>query len=264
MTEGAMDGDGAREVSQGIGGEGGHACAPPTTVLSARGLELTYGLTPALRGVDLDVRQGEVLAVTGPSGSGKSSLLLCLAGVLKPDMGTVRFGERVISAESEKVRSRLRREEFGVLFQFGQLVEELPAVENVALPLLLGRMRRAEALDRAQTWLHRFGVGDVADHRPGQMSGGQAQRVAVARAMVAEPAVLFADEPTGALDSIAAEEVLAALVEAARDHGTTVVLVTHEARVAAYCDRDVEVRDGRLAGGTVAAVGSPVAVRARS
>lgn len=219
------------------------------TVLKARGLTLAYGLTPALRGIDLDVRHGEILAVTGPSGSGKSSLLLCLAGVLAPDAGTVEFGERVISAESEAARSRLRREQFGVLFQFGQLVEELPAVENVALPLLLGGMKRAEAFDRAQSWLHRFGVGDQADHRPGQMSGGQAQRVAVARAMVTEPAVLFADEPTGALDSMAAEQVMTAIAETARETGTTVVLVSHEARVAAYGDRDIEVRDGRLSGG---------------
>ena len=225
-------------------------------VLGARGLTMDYGLTPALRGVDLDVRRGEILAVTGPSGSGKSSLLLCLAGVLVPDAGTVTFGERVISAEGEAARSRLRREQFGVLFQFGQLVEELPAVENVALPLLLGGMKRAEAFDRAQSWLQRFGVAANADQRPGQMSGGQAQRVAVARAMVTEPVVLFADEPTGALDSIAAEQVMGAIAETARETGTTVVLVTHEARVAAYGDRDIEVRDGQVASGTVVGSGA--------
>ena len=214
--------------------------------LIARGLRLDYGRTAALRGVDLTVGRGEVLAVTGRSGSGKSTLLLCLAGVIAPDAGEVIWGERTISAEREKERSALRRSDFGVLFQYGQLVEELTALDNVALPLLLGGTPRASAESVARSWLDRFGVGELAGARPKQMSGGQGQLVAVARALVTEPAVLFADEPTGALDSLAGEAVMAAVVETARDQGTTVVLVTHDHRVAAYGDREVEMRDGLL------------------
>ena len=213
-------------------------------VLGARGLVLDYGHRSALRGVDLRVEPGEILAVTGLSGSGKSSLLLCLAGVLVPDAGEVRRGDRVVSALPEKERSALRRSEFGVLFQYGQLVTELTALDNVALPLLLGGTPRPSAEEVARSWLDRFGVAGLAGARPHEMSGGQAQLVAVARALVTEPAVLFADEPTGALDSLAGEDVMAALIETVRDQGTSVVLVTHDARVAAYGDREVEVRDG--------------------
>lgn len=131
-----------------------------------------------------------------------------------------------------------------MLFQFGQLVPELTAAENVALPLLLGGARRREALTAAEGWLDRFGVADLADKRPGQVSGGQQQRIAVARALVTEPRVLFADEPTGALDSLSGEQVLTQLVRVARQAGTTVVLVTHDAQVAAYAEREVVVRDG--------------------
>ena len=219
-----------------------------TAVLSATGVRRDYGRTPALRGVDLTVRPGEVLAVTGRSGSGKSTLLLCLSGVLTPDEGEVRWGDRVVSAASERERSALRRQEFGVLFQYGQLVGELTGLDNVALPLLLGGTPRASAESVARSWLERFGVGELAGARPRHMSGGQTQLVAVARALVAEPAVVFADEPTGALDSLTGEAVMTALVETARDQGTTVVLVTHDHTVAAYGDREVEMRDGVLVG----------------
>lgn len=217
------------------------------TMLRARSLVVSYGHTPALRGITLDVCRGEILAVTGPSGSGKSTLLLALAGILVPDAGEVWLGERRISAESEASRSRLRREQFGVLFQFGQLVPELTAAENVALPLLLSGRRRSPAVTAATTWLDRFGVADLAKVRPPEMSGGQAQRVAVARAMVTEPEVLFADEPTGALDALAGEQVMAQLVRVAREASTTVLLVTHDARVAAYAEREVQMQDGTLA-----------------
>lgn len=220
--------------------------AAPATALSARSLVVSYGRTPALRGVSLDLGRGEILALTGASGSGKSTLLLCLAGILTPDVGEVQFRDRCISAESEASRSRLRRSVFGVLFQFGQLVPELTAAENVALPLLLAGRRRRSAVTAARTWLERFGVEELADIRPPEMSGGQAQRVAVARAMVTEPEVLFADEPTGALDSLAGEQVMTQLVRVAREADTTVVLVTHDASIAAYGDREVQLRDGAL------------------
>ncbi len=213
-------------------------------VLTARSLVKSYGNSPALRGVSLSAARGDVLAITGPSGSGKSTLLLCLAGILRPDAGEVRFGGRRIDTEDEATRSRLRRREFGVLFQFGQVVPELTAQENVALPLLLSGVRRREAMTAARSWLDRFGVAELAAQRPPQMSGGQAQRVAVARAMVTEPEVLFADEPTGALDSLAGEQVLEQLTRVAREAGTTVLLVTHDAKVAAYADREIVIRDG--------------------
>ncbi len=222
-------------------------------VLIARSVVRAYGDTPAVRGVGLHVERGEILTVTGPSGSGKSTLLLCLAGVLRPDAGDVvlraRDGaERVVSGESESARSRLRRPRFGVLFQFGQLVPELTAAENVALPLLLEGSKRRPALTVARDWLGRFDVADLAGTRPSEMSGGQAQRVAVARAMVTEPEVLFADEPTGALDTVSGDRVLGQLVRVVREAGTSVVLVTHDARVAAHGDREVVVRDGLVAG----------------
>jgi putative ABC transport system ATP-binding protein len=179
-----------------------------------------------------------------------------LAGILRPDAGEVSFAGRRIDTESESVRSALRRREFGVLFQFGQLVPEMTAAENVGLPLLLSGVRRREAMTAARLWLDRFGVADLADQRPPEMSGGQAQRVAVARALVTEPEVLFADEPTGALDTFAGEQVLVQLTRVAREAGTTVLLVTHDAQVAAYADREVVIRDGVVDGDVVPASSS--------
>jgi putative ABC transport system ATP-binding protein len=220
---------------------------PDRAVLSGRSLVKSYGTNaPALRGASVELGHGEILAVTGPSGSGKSTLLLCLAGVLRPDGGEVHFAGRRIDTESETARSRLRRREFGVLFQFGQLIAEMTAAENVALPLLLSGARRRQAMEIAHECLRRFGVEDVADKLPTQMSGGQSQRVAVARAVVTEPAVLFADEPTGALDTVSGEQVMTELVRVARETATAVLLVTHDARVAAYGDREIVVRDGRV------------------
>jgi len=216
--------------------------SPP--MLTATGLHKNFGPVPALRGAGLTVEAGEVLAVMGPSGSGKSTLLHCLAGILRVDAGTVTYREQDLGLWSEAARSRLRRTEFGVLFQFGQLVPELTAVENVALPLLLAGTGRREARQTALDWLDRLGVAEFAEQRPGTMSGGQQQRCATARALVTEPRVLFADEPTGALDVLTGEQVLGQIVRVAREQGTAVVLVTHEASVAAYADREVALRDG--------------------
>ncbi|MFF8772021.1 ABC transporter ATP-binding protein [Kitasatospora sp. NPDC015120] len=216
-----------------------------TPLIEAHDLELAFGETPALRGAGLAAEAGEVLAVMGASGSGKSTLLHCLAGILVPDAGEVRFDGQRIDTLDENRRSALRRDRFGFVFQFGQLVPELTAEENVALPLLLGGVRRAAALAEARPWFARLGLDGLERRRSGELSGGQAQRVALARGLVTRPRVLFADEPTGALDSLTGEQVMALMVAAARDHGTTVVLVTHEPRVAAYADREVMVRDGR-------------------
>jgi putative ABC transport system ATP-binding protein len=215
-------------------------------LVEARDVVLSFGPTPALQGASLAVVRGEIVAVMGPSGSGKTTLLHCLAGILTPDPGEIRFAGRRIDTLGEAERSRLRRERFGFVFQFGQLVPELTAEENVALPLLLAGARRAAAVRAARTWLARLGLDGLGTRRSGELSGGQAQRVALARGLVAEPEVLFADEPTGSLDSLTGEHVLDLLVRSAREQGTAVVVVTHEARVAAYADREVVVRDGRV------------------
>ena len=215
------------------------------TLLVGTGLSKAFGQTPALSDAGLCVEAGEIVAVMGPSGSGKSTLLHILAGIVRPDAGRVVFDRRDVTAMSDGERSNLRLREFGFVFQFGQLVPELPCVENVALPLRLEGVRRREAERRARDWLERLEVRDVAAHRPGEVSGGEGQRVAVARALVSEPRVLFADEPTGALDSLNGERVMRLLSAAARDADVAVVLVTHEPRVAAYSDREIVVRDGR-------------------
>ncbi|MCX5457799.1 ABC transporter ATP-binding protein [Streptomyces albidoflavus] len=221
------------------------AAAPAGSLLAASGLHKTYGQTTALDGADFSIHAGEVVAVMGPSGSGKSTLLHCLAGIVRPDSGSLTYQGTEIAGLPDQRLSALRRTEFGFVFQFGQLVPELTCVENVALPLRLNGVRRKAAEAAAASWLERLEVDDVRDHRPGEVSGGQGQRVAVARALVTAPRVLFADEPTGALDSLNGERVMELLTEAARAAGTAVVLVTHENRVAAYSDREIVVRDGR-------------------
>ncbi len=220
---------------------------PDTPILEGHHLVRSFGETPALRGASLSVGRGEIVAIMGPSGSGKSTLLHCLAGILVPDAGEVRFDGARIDTQREADRSRLRRDRFGFVFQFGQLVPELTAEENVALPLLLSGTHRQPALAEARRWFERLELQGLEQHRAGEMSGGQAQRVALARGLVARPDVLFADEPTGSLDSLNGELVMDLLTRAARDQSTTVILVTHEPRVAAYADREVIVRDGVVA-----------------
>jgi putative ABC transport system ATP-binding protein len=215
-------------------------------ILEARDLVLSFGETPALRRASVSVTRGEVLAIMGPSGSGKSTLLHCMAGIIVPDSGEVYFDGQRIDTMRETERSRMRRDRFGFVFQFGQLVPELTAEENVALPLLLAGTRREEALRVARSWFERLDLEGLERHRTGEMSGGQSQRVAVARGLVANPDVLFADEPTGSLDSLSGELVMGLLTRAAREQGSTVILVTHEPRVAAYADREVIVRDGKV------------------
>jgi putative ABC transport system ATP-binding protein len=217
-----------------------------STILSALDVHKSFGPTPALQGASLEVESGEILAVMGPSGSGKSTLMHCLAGIFTPDSGAVYFGQQRLDQLSEARRTELRRTAFGFVFQFGQLVPELSAVDNVALPLLLNRSRRREAYTQAHGWFPRLALDGLAGRRVGELSGGEAQRVAIARALVTRPAIVFADEPTGSLDSLTGEHVMDLLVNTAREEGTSVVLVTHDARVAACADREVIVRDGRV------------------
>ncbi|MFF8972824.1 ABC transporter ATP-binding protein [Streptomyces sp. NPDC014995] len=234
-----------------------------STVLAGNGLVKKYGSTTALAGVDVEVGERDSLAIMGPSGSGKSTLLHTLAGIIRPDDGQVLLrGERsetgVSPAEGweridklgENRLSALRRKRFGFVFQFGQLLPELPAEENVALPLMLEGVPRGKAVERARRWFAPLGLDGLEHRRPGQLSGGQAQRVAIARALAVEPDVVFADEPTGALDQRTSTEVIQLLTRATRDTGAALVMVTHDADVAAHCDRVLQVRDGRISGHT--------------
>ena len=219
-------------------------------ILEANALTKSYGDTHALAGVDLTIQAGEAVAIMGASGSGKTTLLHVLAGILAPDGGSVTLHAAqpplVISELGDAARSQLRREAFGFVFQQGLLIPELTAVENVALPLMLNGVPRAEAEQRAAAWLGALGLGGMEQRRIGQLSGGQAQRVAVARAQVIEPAVVFADEPTGALDSATSSDVMDALLGTTSARGRTLVVVTHDEGIAARCGRIVRLRDGRV------------------
>lgn len=221
-------------------------------IVVARDLELSYGDTLALCGATFELRAGERVALMGPSGSGKSSLLHCLAGVVTPQGGEVWFGDVRLDRLSEANRSALRLRQMGMVFQFGDLVPELTLVENVLLPLQILGTRRRAARATAMDLLDRLGVADVADHRTGAVSGGQAQRAAVARALVHQPRVVFADEPTGSLDSVTAETVLEAMVSLTSDHGAALLVVTHDHVVASHLDRHVVIYDGA----TTSAVGA--------
>ncbi|MDQ3787751.1 MAG: ABC transporter ATP-binding protein [Actinomycetota bacterium] len=217
-----------------------------TSLLSGRGLVKRYGSAYALAGVDIDIAAGEAIAIVGPSGSGKTSLLHVLAGILKADEGAITLGGQRIDQLSETKRSELRRTEFGFVFQSGMLVAELTAEENVALPLLLGGRDRGMAISTARTWLDQLGLAGKEIRRPGELSGGEAQRVAIARALAHRPKVIFADEPTGALDTKTGHATISALVNAAQETGAAVVVVTHDREIAAMMPRTVAIRDGKI------------------
>ena len=199
-----------------------------------------------LEGISLTVGGGESVAIMGPSGSGKSTLLHCMSGVLVPDDGQVHFNGQDVSAMSDAERSRLRLENFGFIFQDGQLLPELTATENVALPQIMRGVPRSQAHDEAIDMLTRLGLGAYVDRYPGQLSGGQVQRVAIARALAGPPSVVFADEPTAALDQATGHEVMQQIVAIAQKFGVTLVLVTHDPKIADWCSRRVEIRDGLI------------------
>lgn len=215
-------------------------------VLAGHGLVKRFGTATALAGADISVGGREAVAVMGPSGSGKSTLLHCLAGIMRPDAGAVELLGSRIDTLGESRRTRLRRYSFGFVFQLGQLLPELPAEENVALPLMLGGSARTPAVRAARSWFPLLGLHGLELRRPGELSGGQAQRVAIARALITAPAVVFADEPTGSLDQATGYETMRVLVEAARANDASLVVVTHDAAVARWCDRVVAMRDGRV------------------
>jgi putative ABC transport system ATP-binding protein len=213
-------------------------------LLTASGVHKSFGSTPALQGASISIEPGEQVALTGPSGSGKSTLLHCLAGILLPDAGVITFAGRRLDELSADERSRLRRVHLGLVLQFGQLVPELTALENVALPLLLEGRRRRDAEQAARMWLEKLDVADRAEVRPPAMSGGEQQRVAIARGLVTSPDVVLADEPTGSLDTVTGELALEVLVKATRETGAALVVVTHDHRVSAWMDREAVLRDG--------------------
>ena len=222
-------------------------------VLAMNGVQHAYHRTVALRGVSLAVRPAEVVAITGPSGCGKSTLLHIAAGLIRPPSGSVRLFGCDLAAMSDDERARLRRTRISLVLQFGQLVAELPGVDNVALPLLLDGAEPTGARRLAREWLERCGAGDLADTRPDEMSGGQAQRVAVARSLITSPALVFADEPTGSLDSIGGQELLDLLLGEVRVLGAALIVVTHDNTVAARADREIRLLDGVIASESVLA-----------
>ena len=220
-------------------------------VLTGHGLTKSYGSTHALAGVDLQIHPGESVAIMGPSGSGKTTLLHVLSGIIVPDDGQITLAgsdgtRHELTGLNEEHRARLRRERLGFVFQEGLLLPELTARENVAMPLMLNGAHRKAAEQTAARWLESLGLAGMGDRRPGELSGGQRQRVAIARAQAVEPDVVFADEPTGALDSDTSDAVLASLISSTVSRGRTLVVVTHDPSVAAACSRLVRVRDGRI------------------
>ncbi|MEN8656074.1 ATP-binding cassette domain-containing protein [Streptomyces sp. 21So2-11] len=220
--------------------------APPDNdVLWARSLHYSHSGSPALTGVSLGVREGEILAVNGPRGSGKTTLLQCLSGQLLPDQGEVWFNSAPVHTMGPLLRERLRRDRFGWIDPEPRLVPELNAWENAALPLLLHGTSHRTARKAAMEWLERLDIGMIARKRPAALLQSQRQRIAIARALVTTPSVLFADEPTAPLHRMDRAQVLRTLTTAARSHRITVVLATHDAEVATLADRTVSLLDGR-------------------
>ncbi|MFF8833853.1 ABC transporter ATP-binding protein [Streptomyces sp. NPDC015130] len=215
-------------------------------ILRAEGVDLSYGTHQAVNGADFTLKRGEVAAIMGSSGSGKSSLLYCLAGVLPPSCGTVTFDGVHLSSLPDGELSALRRTRLGFVFQYGELLPELTVEENAALPLRLAGISKPHAHAMAAQILGRLGMGDLLRRRTSKLSGGQSQRVAVARALVHRPDVVFADEPTGALDSVNATAVLEEFLQLARRQKTAVVIVTHDPDVAAKADTQYTMSDGLL------------------
>ncbi len=225
------------------------------SLISAVNLKKVYGTgdtaVTALDNVSLQVEPGEFVAIMGPSGCGKSTLLHLLGGLDRPTSGTVTIDGHNLSDLSDNQLTETRRRHIGFIFQFFNLIPVLDALENAALPVTLDGVRPAEAKKRAADWLAKVGLKERFDHRPDQLSGGQQQRVAVARALVANPALVLADEPTGNLDTRASEEIASLLRQVANDWGRAVIIVTHDPRIAAYADRIIFLKDGAVVDQTV-------------
>ena len=224
-------------------------------IIEVKDLGKTYGegnaIVTALNSVNLAIEKGQFVAVMGPSGCGKSTLLHLIGGLDRPTTGSVSIDGKDISKMKDEELTELRRRKMGFVFQFFNLIPVLSAVENAALPLILDGIKPEAAQARAAEWLERNQMGDRLTHRPDQLSGGQQQRVAIARAMVSEPLMLLADEPTGNLDSRSSDEIASLLRQAVTDWGRTILIVTHDPRIAAYADRIVFLKDGKVVDDTL-------------
>ena len=220
------------------------------SLIQTQNLTKVYGsgeaVVTALDHVNFQVKEGEFVAVMGPSGCGKSTLLHLLGGLDRPSEGSVSIDGIAIANMKDDDLTKLRRRKMGFVFQFFNLIPVLNAVENAALPVTLDGVKPVEARKRAGIWLERFGLGDRLSSRPDQLSGGQQQRVAVARALVGEPTLILADEPTGNLDTRSGDEIAGLLRQVTKEYGRTVVMVTHDPRIAAYADRIVFLKDGKV------------------
>lgn len=221
-----------------------------TTILEARGVRKKFGDSLVIHDVDIDLKQGEILAVMGPSGSGKSTLLHCLAGIIDSDSGSIVYKGHDITKLNQSDRTKLRRSDFGFIFQFGELVPELPVIDNIALPLLLRGMKKKDAYRISSEWIDIVGVAHIMQAFPHTISGGETQRVAIARAMAMDPKIIFADEPTGSLDSTSATKVMKLFVELADKYNKSIIFVTHSKELATYAKRVVMLRDGSIVNNT--------------
>jgi len=213
---------------------------------AVRTYHLGKATVEALRGVDLEIEDGELVAIMGPSGSGKSTLMHLIGALDQPDEGSIVFGEQDVSKQSRNILAELRGKHIGFVFQSFNLIPTLTALENVELPMIYQRVSRKGRLIKARKLLEQLGVGDRADHLPTELSGGEQQRVAIARALVNDPDLLLADEPTGNLDSKTGKQIMELLTRLNKEQGMTVVLVTHDPTIARYAQRTIHIFDGKV------------------
>ena len=217
-------------------------------MIELQGIRKSFGDLEVLKGIDLSVRQREVISIVGPSGAGKTTLLQVLGTLYRPDAGSILFNGTDLSALGKKVLARFRNEHIGFIFQFHQLLPEFTALENVFIPALIARKSEKKARERAAELLHFLGLSERAHHKPSELSGGEQQRVAVARALMNEPDVILADEPSGSLDSRNKAELHKLFFDLRDQLGQTFIIVTHDVELAATTDRTIHLKDGKIDG----------------
>ncbi|MDD4631770.1 MAG: ABC transporter ATP-binding protein [Proteiniphilum sp.] len=215
-------------------------------MIKAENITKSFGSLQVLKGIDLEVEKGEIVSIVGPSGAGKTTLLLIMGTLEEPDGGTITIDGQKLSRMSEKKLSDFRNKNIGFVFQFHQLLPEFTALENVMIPALIGNVKHARAEARARDLLQMMGIGERTSHKPGELSGGEKQRVAVARALINDPLVVFADEPSGSLDTDNKEELHRLFFELRDKLNQTFVIVTHDEHLASLTDRTIHMKDGRV------------------